>query len=102
MKIAQALQLSVKNGFRAFSALIFPRLLMLLNMKSVDDDVEDFILTLVKKTTEYREANSISRKDLLQLLIQLRNNGEVNVDGEWDTKIVHNGKLYNSQKFYHF
>lgn len=37
----------------------------------------------------YRETNNVSRKDFFQLLVQLRNTGTVQMDGEWDTKIVH-------------
>lgn len=71
----------------------FPKLLQILKMKSVDDDVEDFMLTLVKKTITHREQNNVTRKDLLQLLIQLRNMGQVQNDGEWETKITNGGKL---------
>lgn len=92
--VLKALELSIKNGLRSFAILILPKLQKILKLKSVDDDVEDFILTLVRKTIEYRENHNVSRKDLLQLLIQLRNTGEVHMDGEWDTKITHNGKRY--------
>lgn len=47
--------------------------------------MRDFCLNLVKTTTEYREKNNIVKKDLIQYLIQLRNNNtETGPDGdEW-------------------
>lgn len=50
--------------------------------------MRDFCLNLVKTTTEYREKNNIVKKDLIQYLIQLRNNNnntdQIGPDGdEW-------------------
>lgn len=56
-----------------------------IRLKSVDDDIEAFIMDLVKQNIELREKNNVSRKDLFQLLIQLRNTGKVEADGIWDT-----------------
>lgn len=89
----QALEQSLKNGLRASTTFLYPKLQQILKLKSVDDDVEEFVLSLIKQSIDYRETNNISRKDLLQLLIQLRNTGKVKVDGEWDTEIEKNGKL---------
>lgn len=61
----------------------------LLNLKSVSQDVEDFILSMTKQSLEYREKNNITRKDFLQLMVQVRNTGTVQSDGEWETKITH-------------
>lgn len=57
----------------------------------MDDDVEKFITDLVKQTLEYREEKKVSRKDFFQLLIQLRNSGQIQKDDEWDTKIIDQG-----------
>ncbi|KAJ6639105.1 Cytochrome P450 6k1 [Pseudolycoriella hygida] len=88
----KALEMSFKNGLRAFSTLIYPKLQKLLKLKSVDDDVESFMINVVKDTLTYRERNNVIRKDLMQLMIQLRNTGTVQNDGEWDTKITHDEK----------
>lgn len=80
--------MSFKNGVRAFSTLIYPKLLKILNLKSVDADVESFMINVVKDTLTYREKNNVHRKDLMQLMIQLRNVGEVQKDGDWQTKII--------------
>lgn len=59
-----------------------------LKIKSVDNDVEEFFLSIVKQNMEHREKNNITRKDFFQLLVQLRNTGDIQVDGLWDTKIT--------------
>lgn len=57
------------------------------NINSLSPEVQDFMLSIVKKQIEFREANNVSRKDFIQVLIQLRNNSLVNDDGDsWDVK----------------
>lgn len=68
-----------------------PSLGKILRLKRVDDDVETFMKSMVKETIEYREKNNISRKDVLQLLLQLRNTGDVQNDGDWDLEILKDG-----------
>ncbi len=85
--------MNFKNGLRAFSTLIYPKLQKILRLKSVDDDVERFFMKMVKDTLAYRENNNVSRKDLMQLMIQLRNTGKVQNDGDWDTKITNDGRM---------
>lgn len=43
---------------------------------------------LVRRTIEYREKNNVIRKDMLQLLLQLRNTGKINDDNdeEWSAE----------------
>ncbi len=57
-------------------------------VKGIDQDVETFMINLVKETIGYREKHNYSRKDLLQLMIQLRNTGNVHNDDVWDTAIA--------------
>lgn len=73
---------------------IMPSIGKFIWLKRVDDDVERFMKSMVKETIEYREKNNISRNDVLQLLLQLRNTGDVQNDGEWDTKILKNGSCF--------
>ncbi|KAG4078613.1 hypothetical protein HA402_008470 [Bradysia odoriphaga] len=40
----------------------------------------------VRKNLKYREESGVVRKDLFQLLMQLRNTGNVQEDGDWSTK----------------
>ena len=47
---------------------------------------------IVKRTIEMREEQNISRKDMLQLLMQLRNKGQVNDnDNDWSAKATDKG-----------
>ncbi|XP_055604444.1 cytochrome P450 6d3-like [Uranotaenia lowii] len=75
---------TVKNIFRVGCFFFLSKLLLALRLKHVDQDVEDFIFNLVQKTVEYRESNKIVRKDVMQLLLQLRNTGVVAEDERWD------------------
>lgn len=43
-------------------------------MKGLPKFMRDFCIGLVRKTIEEREKNNTVRKDLIQFLIQLRNN----------------------------
>ena len=75
------------NAIRFFLKFIAPKLMGILRIKSVDNEVEDFIKSIVKQNLEYREKNNVVRKDFFQLLIQLRNSGTVKLDDDWDTVI---------------
>lgn len=62
--------------------------------------MRDFCLNLVKTTTEYREKNNIVKKDLIQYLIQLRNNNnntdQNGPDGdEWKINATTGRKYFN-------
>lgn len=81
-------QPSVKNALRVMIQILFPKLMRLVKIKSVDQDIEDFIISLVKTTLDYRETNNVVRKDFFQLMIQLRNTGAIQLDDQWETKIV--------------
>ncbi|KAK9884818.1 hypothetical protein WA026_009045 [Henosepilachna vigintioctopunctata] len=50
-------------------------------MKSTPDEVSEFFMRIVEDHVAYRKKNNIFRKDLMQLLIQLKNNGKM-VDDE--------------------
>lgn len=84
--------LDIKNGFRIMVQTVCPKLLKLLRMKAMDQDVEDFFIDSVKQTLSYRENNNIVRADFFQLLVQLRNTGFINRDDahSWETKIAKN------------
>lgn len=45
------------------------------------------MINIVKSQIEFREQNNVSRKDFIQILIQLRNNSKVIEDSDsWDVK----------------
>lgn len=74
--------LTFKDGIRGLLTFLAPKMFHKLGMRFVDREVEDFIFAYVKQTVEHREENNFSRKDFLQLLIQLRNQGYESVDKE--------------------
>ncbi|KAF2892434.1 hypothetical protein ILUMI_13740 [Ignelater luminosus] len=78
-----------KNGRRIFqrSKLEFFRFLIfqsvpnfgqLLNMRFFPKEVTDFFLNVVKDTVKYRENNNVTRNDMLQLLIEMKNKDKNN------------------------
>lgn len=79
-----------------------PSIQKVLNIKIVDEAVEDFMISMVKQSLEHREKNNVTRKDLFQLLIQLRNTGSVQDDGDWETQIQNNGNRSDPYNFIYF
>ncbi|CAH0555970.1 unnamed protein product [Brassicogethes aeneus] len=49
----------------------FPGLARMLNVKISQQDVSDFFINVVRDTVKYRKENNVTRKDFLQLLIDL-------------------------------
>jgi cytochrome P450 family 6 len=74
-----------RHGRKIFTSTIFrrvkgsfcmnyPNLARLLRVRQFPKDTSDFFAKVVKDTVEYREKNNHTRKDFLQLLIDLKNN----------------------------
>jgi cytochrome P450 family 6 len=59
----------------------FPTLGRLLGMRQVPKDISDFFTKVVTDTVEYREKNNYTRKDFMQLLIDLKNNKLAEAEG---------------------
>lgn len=68
--------------FGMFFAFFIPKVLDIFKYKFTNPEVEEFFLSIVKQTVEYREKNNIERNDFMQSLIQLKNQGYVSVDKE--------------------
>uniref|UniRef100_A0A240SWD3 Cytochrome P450 n=1 Tax=Glossina brevipalpis TaxID=37001 RepID=A0A240SWD3_9MUSC len=62
----------------------------------INDNISYPLRDIVKRTIEYREKNNINRKDLLQLLIQLRNTGKISDDTDKLWNIETSGKAIES------
>ncbi|XP_065206746.1 uncharacterized protein LOC135836078 [Planococcus citri] len=62
----QALILSI------FSSLP-TQLVKLLNLKVIDEEVEEFLISTIENTVKYREQNNVSRQDFIDLLLSLKN-----------------------------
>lgn len=55
------------------AAFAFPNCARWLGIKLFENESIEFFLNLVKTTIQYREAHNVTRKDFLQLLLELRN-----------------------------
>lgn len=63
-----------------------PKLSKMLGLRFVDKEIGDFMIETVRQNMEYREKNNISRKDIFQLLMQLRNTGQIQEGDDWSAK----------------
>lgn len=69
-----------KQAITDIIALFMPGLLKFIPLKTTEQDIEDFIFSIVNQTIELRERHNFSRNDFMQLLIELKNQGYVSVD----------------------
>ncbi|XP_055610461.1 probable cytochrome P450 6d5 [Uranotaenia lowii] len=91
--VSRVLHPSLKNIMRLGCTFFFPKIKRTLGFKFIDQDVEDFFVNMVDQTLEYREKNQVFRKDMMQLLIQLRNSGLISMDDDsWDVKVSDTNK----------
>lgn len=58
------------------------RILDVLRMSSLSDEFKSHMVEIVNDTMKYREENNVSRKDFIQLLMELRKTGRVKGDGD--------------------
>lgn len=77
--------LNLRNGIRQLVSFLSPKLMVFFKIRAFDKDVQEFMTAVVKQNLEYREKNNVTRKDFFQLLMQLRNGGSVQSDGQWET-----------------
>ncbi|XP_013105864.2 probable cytochrome P450 6d5 [Stomoxys calcitrans] len=74
--------------FRGTCQFMYPSLEKFFQRLGWTEPAPDSMKKLVRQTIECREKHNIVRKDLLQLLLQLRNTGKINGDDddEWSAK----------------
>lgn len=70
-------QSNFRNTFRLAVSFLCPFFTRLVGIRFADKDVSDFMVDTVRQNLEYREKNHIVRKDFFQLLMQIRNGGEI-------------------------
>lgn len=61
---------------KAVFSFVFPSLATKVRLKLIDEDVSEFFIKMVKDTVDYREQTKFQRNDFMQLLIDLKNNGD--------------------------
>lgn len=70
-----------------------PNWARMLRMKFVPEDVSEFFMKVVTDTVNYREKDNIVRPDFMNLLIQMKNQGEIDSDTGEAGKKTFTGKL---------
>ncbi|XP_047000065.1 cytochrome P450 6k1-like [Schistocerca americana] len=73
-------QPTIKSGISIILSFISPTLTRLLRIKGGATEVSEYFRRMVADTVAYREKNNITRKDFMDLLIQLKNKGVVDPD----------------------
>lgn len=74
------------NSVRGMVTFFLPKWFAFLRLRAFDADVEQFFLSIVAQNMLLRETSGETRKDFFQLLVQLRNGGAVQEDGEWTAR----------------
>jgi cytochrome P450 family 6 len=70
-----------KNGLVKVLGFFVPWVFKFIKVKTDPQELEDFFFNVVRQTVEYREASKDhERKDFMQLMVQLKNQGFVKAD----------------------
>lgn len=79
---------SYRGVLRGTCQFLFPSLEKLFQRLGWTEPAPEYMKKIVRSTIEYREKNNVIRKDMLQLLLQLRNTGKINDDNdeEWSAQ----------------
>lgn len=73
-QIATRTNLNARRGPLTFVFLsIFKNLARKLHVKTIHDDVTEFIMNVIGDTIDYRQKNNVQRNDFLDVMIQLKN-----------------------------
>lgn len=68
--------------FLIFIRFAFPKFLLKLKLKTVPEDIGDFFSSLFLNVLDQRRSSGIVRKDFVQLLLELRDKGYVEIDSK--------------------
>ncbi|XP_037033219.1 probable cytochrome P450 6a14 [Bradysia coprophila] len=79
---AKIFEVNLRDRIFQIFAFFVPKIAEKLKMKQIKTEVDDFIYSVVKQTINFRETggSAAERKDFMQLMIQLKNQGYVSVD----------------------
>jgi cytochrome P450 family 6 len=76
----RAFRPTTKESVLGFFRFLFPDLMKPFKIRSVPKEVNDFFFSVVRETFEERLRTGQKRNDFLQLLLQLREKGSVDMD----------------------
>lgn len=79
---AKIFEVNFKAKVLSILTVFVPAIIEKLKVKQIDKEIDDFIFSVVKQTIDHREkiGTAADRKDFMQLMIQLKNQGYVSVD----------------------
>lgn len=72
-----------------------PQVLKVLKLKVTEQEVEDFIRSVTEQSLHLREEKNVVRRDFMQLIVQLRNSGNISPDKDWSTEISRGSAIFN-------
>ncbi|CRL03720.1 CLUMA_CG016319, isoform A [Clunio marinus] len=73
--------------FKQIISLVYPEFARKMGVKTIREDVAEFFMKIVKDVIEYREKNEVKRNDFMQLLLQLKNDGELADEGDSTSRL---------------
>jgi cytochrome P450 family 6 len=79
---AKVFEVNLRARILQIFAFFTPKVIEKLKLKQIDKEIDDFIFSVVRQTIDLREkgGKAAERKDFMQLMIQLKNQGYVSVD----------------------
>jgi cytochrome P450 family 6 len=96
-------QSSFKTPIIGIVRTVLPSVVGVLKLRALDHNVSKYFQKMVQETVDYRETNSITRKDFMQLLIEIKNKGKLEEEntnlensdhGNLENKSSDNGMYY--------
>lgn len=85
-----------KNAILFFLRFAAPRLLIAMKIRTTEVVATDYFLSLIANVFDYRRKNAVTRKDFVQLSLQLKDMGHIEVDtAELDNEL---NTTYNNEK----
>ena len=80
---------SLTTRIRGTAQFLYPSLEKIFVRLGWKESAPEMMKNIVKQTINFREENSVTRNDMLQMLLQLRNVGKINTDDNiWKTQSV--------------
>lgn len=77
-----AMEADFLEGFKNLCLFVFPSVFNYVKVTFVKPIVSKFFLNVIKQTVDYRERNNVQRKDMLDLLLKLKNNKSIDDDDD--------------------
>jgi len=80
-------RINLRRRLRTFPPFLI-KVLNLFRVRVYPQEMTNFFMGAVKDVIDYREKNSVVRNDFMQLLIQLKNKGKIEDDGDMKSERV--------------